>query len=163
VDAQNASTAPWKTLRTRFPQLPQTLFFFSLTREYERTNGTRSRTSRLSAHGRHRSAVRPPQPGFATQCVNTSGFGFSGVEVKSAMNLATQHKRSSKRLLALVDDDYTALQDDFGFQHVPVAFQRIAVEKDEIGQFARLQGSELIAHLDVRGGVRAHQLDDVLH
>jgi hypothetical protein len=34
----------------------------------------RSRTSRPAAHERHRSAVRPPQPGFATQCVNTDAF-----------------------------------------------------------------------------------------
>src|SRR4029453_9070502 len=34
----------------------------------------RSRTSRPAAHERHRSAVRPPQPGFATQRVNTDCF-----------------------------------------------------------------------------------------
>src|SRR5688500_15733442 len=43
VDAQNAPTAPWKTHRTRFPQLPQAvLLVLNSTRE-EKQNGTRPR------------------------------------------------------------------------------------------------------------------------
>ena len=58
-------------------------------------------------------------------------------------------------MLTFVDDDRAAFQSHFGFQHVPITFQWIAIQQNEVGQFARLQRSELIAHLDVSSSVRS--------
>jgi hypothetical protein len=37
---------------------------------------------------------------------------------------------------SLVDNDHTTFDNDFGSQHVPVTFERITVEKDDVGEFA---------------------------
>src|SRR5437667_5168193 len=46
--------------------------------------------------------------------------------------------------LAFIDDNHAGLEHQFGFQHVPIAFQRIAVQKNNVGEFAWLQRSELV-------------------
>src|SRR5262245_1498284 len=65
--------------------------------------------------------------------------------------------------LALIDHDHAALDHDLCVQHVPIPRQRVAIEQDDVGELSFLQRAQIIAHLDVRGGVGSHELDDVLH
>src|SRR5215831_7163601 len=71
--------------------------------------------------------------------------------------------RLSKRALSFIDYNHSAFDYDFRLQPIPIALQRIAVDQNDIGQLARLQRSKLTAHLDIRRGIRPHDLNEVLH
>src|SRR5688572_21959331 len=62
---------------------------------------------------------------------------------------------------AMIDDDLAALHDDGDVHEIEDQLQRIAVDDREIGDVARRDGTELVRHLDERGRVRTHELDDV--
>src|SRR4051812_7207860 len=64
--------------------------------------------------------------------------------------------------LPLIDDDDATLDDDLGVQQIPVPIERIAVEDDDVRELARFERAPVIALVNERGGVRTHQLDDVL-
>src|SRR4051812_18147015 len=55
--------------------------------------------------------------------------------------------------LSLVRDDPAAGDRQLDVQHVPVSVKRIAVQDDDVGQFAGFERSEPVAHLDVGRGV----------
>src|SRR5262245_1945853 len=63
----------------------------------------------------------------------------------------------------LIHDHHATLYDNLRLQPVPVALERVAIEQDDVGELAGFERAELIAHLNVRGSVRSHDLDHVLH
>src|SRR5262245_44894556 len=63
----------------------------------------------------------------------------------------------------LIGNDDASLNHELRIQQVPVTVEGASVHEYDIGQFARFECAKFIAHLDVRSGVRSHQLDDVLH
>lgn len=74
-------------------------------------------------------------------------FGVRGShEAVAAQPLVSD---DSDRHLPFVDDDLAALENDLRLQKIPVAFERIAVEKNDVGNLAGFERAELVAHLDV--------------
>src|SRR5262245_25957014 len=80
-------------------------------------------------------------------------------------NFSRRFSRARKSCVILaspmVDDDLAALHDDADVHEIEDQLQRIAVDDREIGDVAGLDLAELVRLLDERGGVRAHELDDV--
>ena len=62
VDAQTASTAPWKTLRTRFPQLPTGIIPRYVIEQLSIQNGTRELVVLIPGGSRLESALLKNQP-----------------------------------------------------------------------------------------------------
>jgi hypothetical protein len=52
-------------------------------------------------------------------------------------------------LLALVHNHFAFLDHHRGLQPFPVTNERVAIDKNDVGQLARCEFAELVAHLDV--------------
>ena len=50
--------------------------------------------------------------------------------------------------LALIDHNHAAFDHHFGFQPIPIAFQRIAVQKNEVGELAVSHGADVLAQVE---------------
>ncbi len=79
------------------------------------------------------------------------------------LRVVTDKRRREAFGRPLIDHDHTALDHNLCIQHIPIALQRIAAQENNVRKLTLLQRPEIVAHLDVRCGVRSHELDDVLH
>src|SRR5438094_3711984 len=77
------------------------------------------------------------------------GSGCRGFKSHQPPQGSTSAAHSLFDVLTLIDYDHAALHHDLGFQPIPITLQRVAIQKNHVGQLACFQCADLIAHLDV--------------
>ena len=101
--------------------------------------GTSQLTELAASEWRQRAQCLPPPESEANDVNASAAAGLRG----------TAQSEAGRVRSALVDDDPAALDHHLGFQPVPVAFQRVTVQEDDVGKFPGGEFAERVAHLDV--------------